>query len=461
MVRGGSKRLPLRQAPIVLGVLGTLVLVLAACSGGSSTTSASTVSVLKGGGVKGDNPGYLVYWDQNEEEDFLSMPSGAQGQLVPAWDANGQMCILSGGRFVVGYDPTLPSQHNIGGVKPYKQPADGEELDEPNGAFSGQTLYVPGPFKMPGQSIGSDSPPTANGVFNNNQTYTGCVVEKNGNVLANDISTAQGQFPPPSSGRLIEWFAPKYTTYCIVYGPTAGGVGPHHDTGTGGLEQPGMMALAPNGDVLVPNVGTSSVLRFAQSSLPASAGQCPGGIYPRSDLNVTNFVSNLDFASGVAEDPACDCYAVSTYIGNPSIQWFTADGKPDTSISPVPGETVADLGKNPNSYNPFGMAFAPDGTLYFVDIHVTCPDNNIANGCGPANYGGRVMKVTFSHGKPSTPTVVHGGFDFPTSVTVCVPAEQVCPYPTGKLQAPLSGPSENPAPDKGPPTDAPATAGFG
>ena len=27
--------------------------------------------------------------------------------------------------------------------------------------------------------------------------------------------------------------------------------------------------------------------------------------------------------------------------------------------------------------------------------------------------------------------------------------------------APLSGPAENPAPDKGPPTDAPATAGFG
>ena len=28
-------------------------------------------------GAKGQ-PGYLVYWDQNEEVDFLSMPSGAR-----------------------------------------------------------------------------------------------------------------------------------------------------------------------------------------------------------------------------------------------------------------------------------------------------------------------------------------------------------------------------------------------
>ena len=45
---------------------------------------------------------------------------------------------------------------------------------------------------MPGQTIGSDSPPTSNGVFNNNQTYTGCAVDKAGNVFGNDIATAQG-----------------------------------------------------------------------------------------------------------------------------------------------------------------------------------------------------------------------------------------------------------------------------
>ena len=86
----------------------------------------------------------------------------------------------------------------------------------------------------------------------------------------------------------MEWFAPNYTTYCIVYGPTPGGVGPHHTDGTGGLAQPGMMALADNGDLLVPNVGTSSVLRFAHASLPASASSAPVGSTraPRSRCHV-------------------------------------------------------------------------------------------------------------------------------------------------------------------------------
>src|SRR5271165_4448617 len=321
-------------------VLGASVAAVSPASAApSASTPGSSVPTVHGG-LKGQT-GYLVYWDQNEEVDFLSMPKGLQGQLLPAWDLNGQVCVLPDGRFVGGYDPTLPSQHDLGGLKPYKQPADGEELDEPNGSFSGETLYVPGPYKMPGQSIGSDSPPSANGVFNNNQTYTGCAVDSHHNVFGNDIATAQGSFPPPSSGRLVEWFAPNYTSDCILYGPTAGGYGPHHTDGTGGLAQPGTMALAPNGDLLVPNVGTSSVLRFAHSSLPASAAQCPGGIYPRSEVQVSTFVKGLSFPAGIAEDPTCGCFAVSSYIGNPSIIWVSASGSPEQGRGSVPGTTVA------------------------------------------------------------------------------------------------------------------------
>jgi hypothetical protein len=451
----------------------TFAALLSACSTGGHASSSSPPAPTGATGaatptgdsvplVAGGNPGnasYLVYWDQNEEEDFLSMPSGTQGQLLPAWDPNGQMCLLPDGRWVVGYDPTLPDQRNNGSAKPYKQPADGEELDEPNGSFSGQTLYVPGPYKMPGQSIGGDSPPTANGVFNNNQTYTGCAVDKAGNVFGSDIATAQGQFPSPSSGRLVEWFAPNYTTYCIVYGPDSGGYGSHHTDGTGGLAQPGTMTLDDSGNVLVPNVGTNSVLRFEKASLPTSAAQCPGGIYPRNDVRVNDFVKNVSFPSGVAKDPTCDCFAVSSYIGNPSIRWFNSNGQPETGRGSLPGTTITELGTNPDQYNPFGMAFAPDGTLYFVDIHVVCKSG--LSGCGPGSNAGQVMRVTFNNGQPSTPVALAGGFDFPTSVTVCVPAHATCPYPTGAVVAPLSGPSENPAPAVGPPTDKPATAGFG
>ena len=451
----------LKGFPIGLAAVacvGALMAVSSPPAGATTATKTGNSVPLVAGGATG-KAAYLVYWDQNEEQDFLSMPSGTQGQLLPPWDPNGQMCILPDGRFVVGYDPTLPAQDNLGSAKPYKQPADGEELDEPNGSFSGQTLYVPGPYKAPGQTIGSDSPPTSNGVFNNNQTYTGCAIDKAGNVFGSDIATAQGDYPPPSSGRLVEWFAPNYTTSCIVYGPTAGGYGPHHTDGTGGLAQPGTMAVADNDDILVPNVGTSSVLRFAHSSLPTNASQCPGQIYPRHKVHVSAFVKNLSFASGIAKDPTCDCFALSTYIGNPGIQWVTQNGAPEPHRGPVPGTTIAELGQSPNQYNPFGMAFAPDGTLYFVDIHVTCTSG--LSGCGPADYGGRVMKVTFANGQPADPVAVAGGFDFPTSVTICVPAKSVCPYPKGAIKAPLSGPSENPSPDAGPTSNAPGKAGFG
>jgi hypothetical protein len=456
---------------IVPALLALAVPALAAC--GSSSTLATTTSTAPTGAARAaqtadtvptpaagkTSADYLVYWDQNEEVDFLSGPTGLQGQLMPAWDLNGQVCVLSDGRFVGGLDPTLPGQHNPGGLKPYKQPADGEELNEPDGSFSGQVLYVPGPYKMPGQSVGGDNPPTAKGVFNDTSTYTGCAVDKAGNVFGSDIATAQGDFPPESSGRLVEWFAPNYTTYCILYGPDAGGTGPHHVDGTGGLAQPGTMALADDGDLLVPNVGTQSVLRFAASSLPANAGACPGGSYPRRSIHLSTFVAVPGFPAGIAHDPTCDCFAVSSYIGSTGIFWVDKTGKRLPGRGSVPGTAPADIGKNPGQYNPFGMAFAPDGTLYFVDIHVAC--KGLLTGCGPASYGGRVMKVTFARGQPSAPVAVAGGFDFPTSVTVCVPAAQHCPYPTGAIVPPASGPSENPEPASGPASNTPASAGFG
>ena len=147
---------------------------------------------------------------------------------------------------------------------------------------------------------------------------------------------------------------------------------------------------------------------------------------------------------------------ISVILASPGM---TVAVSPTRGGGTVPGTTIADLGKSPGQYNPFGMAFAPDGTLYFIDIHIAC--TGALTNCGPASYGGRLMKVTFINGQPATPVAVATGFDFPTSVTVCVPATHVCPYPTGKIVAPLSGPSENSAPDAGPTSDAPAKAGFG
>jgi polyvinyl alcohol dehydrogenase (cytochrome) len=111
-------------------------------------------------------------------------------------------------------------------------------------------------------------------------------------------------------------------------------------------------------------------------------------------------------------------------IGNPSVVWLNDDGTRVTGRS-VPGEDIAHVGQDPNGWNPFGIAFAPDGTLYFVDIHIECSAPLV--NCGPGTKAGRLMRVRFVNGVADPPTVIATGDDFPTSVTVCQTDVQVCP----------------------------------
>jgi hypothetical protein len=406
---------------------------------GSTSSSASSLRSSPRGHTTAR--GYIVYWDQNEEQDFFNSTTGQVGQLIPPYNPNGQMCILPdrSGRFVTGYNPTLASQNNPGGLKPAMQPPVGEAMWDRNGNFTGQTIYVPGPYMLPGQTVGGDIPPVAgSGVFNDNGTFTGCAFDRKANLFAADLGTAQGQFPSPDNGRVIEWFAPAYTNYCIVDGPTSGGVGPHHVDGTGGLSQPGELTFDAAGNLLVPEVGSTSsplagkILSLHHKSLPRSATDCGAdGVYPASRLRTSVLIqgsaSRLPFPQSVARDHTCHCWAAASTIGDPAIAWFGDRGRFLASKGVVPGEGIAQVGQDPNGYNPFGLTFAPDGSAYFVDIHITCsaPLTN----CGPGNNGGRIMRVTFTNGVPNPPTAIATGYNFPTSVTVCVPHRQVCPRP--------------------------------
>jgi hypothetical protein len=427
-----------RSLVVAVAVLGVATLAGVSSAPGAPADAAPAA-------FQAPRKGYVVYWDQNEEEDYYASASNTQGQLFPAWDANGQMCILNDGtgRWVVGYDPTLPSQHNPGGppFKPYKQPPIGEELVGPTGAWTGTNLFVRGPYRMSAKDPGEDSP-AVQGTYNGQSTYTGCAVDAHHDVFADDIGTAQGSFPIPTDGRLVEWFAPSYTQSCIVDGPDQGGVdGDHHVDGTDGLSQPGMMDVLPNGDLLLPQAGSPTgglpgqVTRFDHTSLPTRASQCPGGVYPRSQLRTSTFFqgsgSFVPVPSGVATDPTCHCYAISSIFGDPSVVWVDSQGQPVAGRASLPGEPLATFGHDPAGYNPFGMAFAPDGTLYFVDIHIACKGAGLGN-CGPENAHGQVMRVTFGPGEqPSAPAVLATGFDFPTSATICVEGSAAhCPFPT-------------------------------
>ena len=392
--------------------------------------------------------GYYVYWDQNEEVDYLAASSGRQGQLIPPWDPNGQLCLApdGSGRFSIAYNPTLPSQHNPGSLKTPKQPPVGEALYDATGTFSGHTSFVPGPYHLPGQTVGGDIPPDSNSpshAFNNNGTYTGCAFDARGDLFASDLGTAQGQFPPPDDGRVIEWFAPDLTSACVLIGPTSDGVGPHHVDGTGGLRQPGDLAFDADGDLLVPEAGhtvsgvpAGRVLRFDHTSFPSDPSQCGAdGLYPSGQLRSSVFFQGsltfLPFPQAIARAVGCNCWAVSSVFGDPAVAFVDRQGHPVATPASIPGQSLAQLGKVPNGYNPFGVAVAPDGTVYFVDIHIECKGNSLGD-CGPAYLGGRIMRVPYAGGQPGTPTAIMSGIDFPTSVTVCVGSDlQHCPLPTG------------------------------
>ncbi len=388
----------------------------------------------------GDGP-TAVYWDQNEEEDFFVAPNGEVKSLVPPWDPNGQMCIFPGssGRFTTGYNPTLPDQHNPGSEKPLMNPPVGEAVWDKHGRFTRKTIYIPGPYANPGSSIGGDIPPDeSNGnAFNDNGTYTGCAFDSKADLFATDIGTAQGQIPVPDSGRLIEWFPPDYTTYCILTGPTAGGAGDHHVDGTGGLRDPGTLAVDGSDNVYVPEPGANDpatgtlpgfgrVLKFESSSLPKSAADCPGpSNMPTAQVTSSVFIQGSPgyqpFPSGIARDPSCNCWAVSSVFGFPAVAWYDDGGHPFVGKGPVVG----------GQFTPFGLAFSPAGNLFLVDIHVTCTGDPTEGGggvgCGPADYAGQILEVTFSNGIPSTPLAIAQGLNYPVSVTTCDPSKRICP----------------------------------
>jgi hypothetical protein len=327
-------------------------------------------------------------------------------------------------------------------------PPVGEAVWDVRGHFSGTTIFVPGPYQ------GGDIPPDAGtGQFNNNGTFTGCVFDSHGNLFATDLGNSQGSVPPSDSGRLIEWFrGTNYASDCIVAGPTAGGTEPHHVDGSGGLRQPGTLARDANDDILVPVLGVGSqlngeVLVFAGSSLPTSASQCPASNEnmpvspPQSTVLINTTADGQATPQGVARDPVCGCWAVSSVLVGSAVAWYDDTGAPIASRPPVPPDPPPSVsaGNTASGYTPYGLAFTPDGTLYFADIHITCVspptegNPSSAVGCGPATNQGQLMKVTFSHpgSVPSVPVAVNSEpLSFPVGVTACSPsATTVCPAP--------------------------------
>ena len=309
---GFGRTRPMLRGRGFLGAAACAV-VLAACSSGPSTASSTSTTAPRTtlstnvastgpiapivGGVTG-KPGYLVYWDQNEEVDFLSMPSGTQGQLLPAWDLNGQVCVLPDGRFVGGYDPTLPSQHNSGAPSRTSNRPTGRSSTSPTARSAARRCTCPGPTRCPARASAATRlrPPTA--CSTTTRPTPGAPSTRPATSSATTSPPRRATTRRPAADGWSSGSRPATPPTASSTARPPVGTGPHHTDGSGGLAQPGMMALADNGDLLVPNVGTIERAPLRPSSLPTSASQCPGGIYPRSKVQVTDFVKGLSFPPG-------------------------------------------------------------------------------------------------------------------------------------------------------------------
>ncbi|MHB8512216.1 MAG: hypothetical protein ACYDCC_08530 [Actinomycetota bacterium] len=425
------------------------------------------------------------YFDQTEELDYwntsmapysglatqhlipasnLSFPAGVR----PAWDTNGQICLSpdGSGKFTSGYNPTAVGQSgpdgstpNGGIYLPHKQPPVGVAIYNPDGSFTGQDLFVPGPYKLSpassqwssygvvGPDAGGDVPPDShNGPFNNEGTYTGCAFSpKTHNLFAVDLGTSQGAYPTHDDGRLIEWFADSnYQGVCIIYGPNsegdvwsspdAQGFTTHHVDGHGGLQQPGIMAADDKGNIYVPSDGTiqdrqgqlhsngadflpdGKVLKFDAHKLPKTEADCPdaspgvanGDQTTYHVVNPSTFIKGdlvgIPFPGAIARDPICKCWAVDNLFFGPfAVEWFNDNGRPiQTTHLPIP----ANFGLKPDPNNPtsqlspFGMAFDRNGDLFVVDIHVNVDAvGSIMSGglqAGPTNGAGQLLEYQFT-----------------------------------------------------------------
>jgi hypothetical protein len=173
-------------------------------------------------------------------------------------------------------------------------------------------------------------------------------------------------------------------------------------------------------------------------------------VYPRNQIKDSVFFQGslnlLPVPQAVAMDPSCGCVAISSIFGNPSVAWFDSNGQQRSDRPPVAGETLDQFGHSDTGFTPFGLSFAPDGTLYLADIHISCSGAGLGN-CGPQSGHGRVLRITFqANHEPNLPQVVAGGFSFPTSTTVCVIGPgQSCPFPTRATPPPDSAAGTAPA----------------
>jgi len=173
------------------------------------------------------------------------------------------------------------------------------------------------------------------------QDPAGCAFDAHGNFFGVDVGFNHA--PLMGDGQLVEFFAPDYTTWCVL---------------DKSLSQPGMVAFDAQGGLLVPEAGFGQILRY--SNFPADASHCSPGA--TRSIWMPSVAMGIGTPIGITPDPNGG-WAVSSVLVLPAIY----------HVSVVAGHPVMDgliAAPGPNTGTPFGLGYDKLGNLYWADLGV-------------------------------------------------------------------------------------------
>jgi len=299
-----------------------------------------------------------LYSTQNEELDVYDLSTGEMTVLIPVtgW-VNGPTCVVPDGSGSILM---------------------AEDKNEEKGVKSGWSIFSSdGKFerKIPEPASPKNEPKSLDPM--------GCAFDNEQRLFVTDVG--EESFTG-ASGKLILFFPPDYTTYCIL-----------SDT----LRTAGSVAIEDSGNVLVAETAGGEVLRFSQP-FPKDSDGCD-----TTPINKSTFIKdpNVVTHAGIARAPNGNWY-VSSVFAPTAINEYDKDGKFVRAIAS--GDTIG---------NPEGIAVDSNGTIYYADLGlVQDKDHPLPH---PGKDKGTVRKVTFdAAGNPQAPVIMGKGLNFPDGVGV-------------------------------------------
>jgi len=237
-------------------------------------------------------------------------------------------------------------------------------------------------FTADGQPVYKILEPVTEGEKKQIEPYD-CVFDKENRLFVSEVGNEDFQ---GGNGKLIMFYPPDYSTYCVLTHTLRVSLG---------------LALDDDGSVILAQaVPPGEVLRFSPpfSKDPTECDKTP--------LNQSVFINDPDLQtpSGIARAPNGNWYVSSVYVPT-GINEYDKDGKLVRKI--VSGDDVG---------NPQGVAVASDGTIYYADLGLETKPGELP---GPAAGKGTVRKVKFdAQGNPQKPEIIASGYDYPDAVSI-------------------------------------------